>query len=116
MAVPHASSGTPVDVQPFGTLLAGARTTALCKARDLEVIRLVLPAGKALREHTVPGDITIQCIEGRIDVTAGGASHVLGAGQLVFLAGGTPHGVTALADASALVTIALRPSDAGPAA
>ena len=45
--------------------------------------------------------------EGSIDVTAEGKSHVLGAGQLLYLSGGVTHGVVALEDASALVTIAL---------
>ncbi|MBL8339156.1 MAG: cupin domain-containing protein, partial [Rhodoferax sp.] len=54
------------------------------------------------------GEITIQCIEGAIDVTVDGRSHVLQAGQLLYLAGGVRHGVTALQDASAIVTVALR--------
>jgi len=33
---------------------------------------------------------------------------VLGAGQLLYLQGGVLHGVTALQDASALVTVVLR--------
>ena len=49
----------------------------------------------------------MQCIEGAIDVTADGRSHVLRAGQLLYLSGGVMHGVTALQDASALVTVAL---------
>lgn len=108
MALPHASAGQPIDVQPLGAHLAGAKTVALFKAQDLEVMRLVLQAGKSLPPHQVAGEITIQCIEGSLNVTIDGRSHVLHAGQLLFLAGGALHGVTALADASALVTIALR--------
>ena len=52
--------------------------------------------------------ITIQCIEGVLDVTVDERSHLLRAGQLLFLAGDALHGVTAIEDASALVTIALR--------
>ena len=107
MAIPHASAGQPIDVQPLGTRLAGAKTVALFKAQDLEVMRLVLLAGKSLPPHQVAGEITIQCIEGTLDVSVDGRSHVLRAGQLLFLAGGAMHGVTALADASALVTIVL---------
>jgi len=83
------------------------KTVALFKSAELEVMRLVLAAGKAAPPHKVAGEITIQCIEGRLDVTIAGASHVLEAGQLLFLAGGVVHGVTALQDSSALVTIAL---------
>ncbi len=108
MAIPHALPGQAIDVQPLGARLAQEKTVALFKSTDLEVMRLVLPAGKSLPPHRVPGEITIQCIEGSIEVTAENRSHVLRAGQLLYLAGGVVHGVTALQDASALVTIALR--------
>ena len=70
MALPHASPGQPIDIRPLGDALAGTKTVALFKSRDLEVMRVVLLAGKSLPPHKVPGEITIQCIEGRIDVTA----------------------------------------------
>ena len=107
MALTHAMPGQVVDVAPLGARLAQATTIALFKSRDLEVLRLVLRAGKSLPPHKVPGEITVQCIEGCIDVTVDGASHVLHAGQMLYLAGGAVHGVVALEDASALVTIAL---------
>jgi quercetin dioxygenase-like cupin family protein len=108
MAIPHAAPGETIDVRPLGIDLAGAKTTALFKSEDLEVMRLVLMAGKSLPPHKVPGEITIQCIEGRIDVTAGGKSHLLAAGHLLLLSGNVVHGVAALEDSSALVTIALK--------
>lgn len=108
MAIPHALPGQVVEVQPLGLRLAHEKTVALFKAQDLEVMRLVLPAGCSLPPHKVPGEITVQCIEGAIDVTAEGQSHVLHAGQMLYLSGGVMHGVTALQDASALVTVALR--------
>ena len=108
MVIPHARPGQTVDVQPFGARLANERTVALFKAEDLEVMRLVLPAGRSLPPHKVPGEITIHCIEGALDVTADDQSHVLRAGQLLYLQGAVVHGVTALEDSSALVTVALR--------
>lgn len=108
MAIPHAQPGQAVDVGPLGSRLAQARTVALFKSEDLEVMRLVLQAGQSLPPHRVPGEITVQCIEGALDVAAEGRSHVLQAGQLLYLPGGVTHGVTALQDASALVTVALR--------
>jgi quercetin dioxygenase-like cupin family protein len=108
MALPHARAGDSIDIKPFGVRLPDEKTVALFKSDELEVIRLVLSAGKSLPPHKVPGEITIQCIEGRIDVGAAGRSHVLSAGQLLFLQGGVVHEVSALADASALVTIVLK--------
>ncbi len=107
MAIHHAQSGEPIDVKPLGPLLADARNVALFKSEQLEVMRLVLRAGQEFPPHKVPGEITIQCIEGVMDVTANGKSHLLGAGQMLFLAGDVPHGVVGVQDASAIVTIAL---------
>lgn len=56
MALPHATASEPVDVRPLGARLAGEKTTALFKSRDLEVIRLVLPAGASLPPHQVRGE------------------------------------------------------------
>ena len=120
MAIPHARPAETIDVRPLGAALAASKTLALFKSEGLEVIRLVLAAGASLPLHKVPGDITLQCIEGRIDVktdattdtttdtSTDDASHILDAGQMLFLAGDTVHGVLALEDASALVTIALK--------
>ena len=108
MAIAHAFPGQAVDVQPLGARLSQEKTVALFKSEDFEVMRLVLQAGKSLPPHKVLGEITIQCIEGSIDVTAESQSHVLHAGQLLFLSSNALHGVTALQDSSALVTVALR--------
>lgn len=108
MAMPHALPGDSVDVAPLGPRLSSVKTHALFKSADLEVIRLVLRAGKSLPSHKVPGELTIQCLEGALDVAVEDRSQVLRAGQLLYLAGGVPHAVSALEDASALVTIALR--------
>jgi quercetin dioxygenase-like cupin family protein len=108
MAIPHAQSGQVIDLRPLGAALNGERTTALFKTDDLEVMRLVLAAGKSLPPHKVAGEITIQCIEGRIDVALDGASRILDPGQLIYLARDVVHGVLALEDSTVLVTIALR--------
>lgn len=108
MAIPHASSGEPITVQPLGARLSGEKSIALFKSAQLEVVRMVLLAGKAMPVHQVPGEITLQCIEGALNVTVNGGSQVLRAGQLMFLSGSVPHGVVALEDASALLTIVLR--------
>ena len=55
MAVPHAKPGEPISVRPLGPALAQAQTTTLIKTKTLEVIRLVVPAGKAIPTHQVAG-------------------------------------------------------------
>lgn len=107
MSILHAQEGQAVNVAPYGATLGAQRTTALFKSEQMEVIRLVLPAGKVMPQHQVTGDITIHCLEGCLHVTWNGSSTELRADQLLFLQGRVPHSVTAQEDTSALVTIVL---------
>jgi quercetin dioxygenase-like cupin family protein len=107
MSIPHAQSGEPIHVTPYAQDLSQQRTVALFKSAQLEVMRLVLLAGKSMPAHKVSGELTIQCIEGTLNVEVDGVATHLQAGQLMFLLGQVPHSVTALEDASALVTIVL---------
>ncbi|MGN6525593.1 MAG: cupin domain-containing protein [Burkholderiaceae bacterium] len=113
MALEHAQPAQPWDVRPLGASIAGQSSHALFKSRQLEVIRLVLPAGRSLPEHRVAGELTLHCLEGDLVVQAQGATHALGAGQLLFLPGGVPHSVTAQLDSSALLTLVLAPGEGG---
>lgn len=110
MAVPHADPGQPISIRPLGSALADARTSALFKSRDLEVMHLVLHVGKSLPPHKVAGEITIQCIEGQLVVDVEGVATDLRAGELMFLSGGAVHAVVAVSDSSAIVTVALKSS------
>ena len=108
MAIAHAAPGQLVDVQPLGSQLGEVRTSALFKTGELEVMRLVLPAGKTVPAHKVKGEITIHCLEGEVDLMAGGQTQRMKAAQLVWLEGSVDHALTAVRDASLLVTIVLR--------
>ncbi|RZL00416.1 MAG: hypothetical protein EOP36_15745 [Rubrivivax sp.] len=108
MALQHGSPGHALDVRPLRDRIGGEKTSALFKSADLEVMRLVLLAGKALPRHKVAGEITIQCLEGSLDIELDDATVTLEAGELLLLAGNALHGVRAVTDASALVTIALK--------
>jgi quercetin dioxygenase-like cupin family protein len=82
-----------------------AKTTAILKAEELEIVRVVLLAGHEMREHKAPGEITVQCIEGRIEFRTPETSQTLGPGDLIHLRSKEPHALRALTDASALVTM-----------
>ena len=51
MAIPHAKPGEVVDIRPLGAELQDTQTTTLVKTDRVEVIRLVLPAGKEIKRH-----------------------------------------------------------------
>ena len=110
MAQPHLAPGQLGSVLPLGSALAQTPSYALLKAPQLEVIRVVLPAGRAMPGHQVAGEITVQCLEGVIDFEIAGETRRMRQGGFLHLDGGVPHRLTALEDASALVTICLLPS------
>jgi hypothetical protein len=66
-----------VDVRPLGSALASAQTKTLVRTDQVEVIRLVVPAGKEIEEHKAKGEITVQCLEGQVSFTAFGKTVIL---------------------------------------
>lgn len=107
MAARHAASGELLDIRPLGERVKDTVSTTLVRAEHLEVFRLVLPAGKSAHEHRAAGTITIQCLEGVVELDAHGRTQTMRAGTLVYLADAEPHAVHALEDASLLVTMLL---------
>ena len=83
MAQPHARSGQVVPLHPLAAVSPPPRTTAILKADQLEVVQIVLAAGTPSAESQ------------------------LGPGDFIHLRRGEPHALTALEDATALLTICL---------
>ena len=106
MSIQHARPNEIVQL-PLGAALVNSKTTTLVKSDDLVLIRLVLPAGKEIPMHQAHGEITVQCLEGRLSFTAESKTQDLMAGQLLYLRTGEPHALKALEDSSVLVTILL---------
>jgi quercetin dioxygenase-like cupin family protein len=107
MAQPHLAPGQIGSVLPLGDKLPQTPSYALLKAPQLEVMRIVLLAGKTLPGHQVPGEITIQCLEGVVDLRIGETMQRMHRGDFLHLPGGEPHELTAVENASLLVTICL---------
>lgn len=111
MALPHASSGQLVDVRPLGSQLTSAPSRAILKTSGLELMRMVLPAGKTVPEHRVAGECTIQCLEGLVQLTSHGNTLLMRAGDLVYFEGGVIHALHAQENSSLLVTILMMRED-----
>ena len=106
MALPHASSGQVIDLKPTaGDGLSQFSSIALAKTDELELIRMVMPKGKTMPEHHVPGEITLLCLQGQLAVDAHGGVQLLGAGQMLYLHGGQAHALEAREDSVVLLTI-----------
>lgn len=93
---------------PLGQRLQASPSGVLLKAAGFELIRLVVPAGKEIPPHRAAGEITVQCLEGRVAFTHDGATSTLDAGDLVYLCPNELHSVKGVEDATILVT-RLRP-------
>ena len=107
MAIPHAQPGEIVDVRPLGSALASAQTKTLVRAEQVEVIRLVVPAGKKIEEHQAKGEIVVQCLEGRVAFPAFGKTQNLETGTLLYLPTGERHALKGIENASLLLTVVL---------
>jgi quercetin dioxygenase-like cupin family protein len=67
-------------------------------------------AGGRMDEHVTAGTVSIHALDGRLRVNAGGEAHVLTAGQLVVLAPGVKHDLTAEEPTRMLLTVHLEPT------
>ena len=109
MPLDHGQALEPIDVRPLGSAWADACSTSLLKSQRVQLMRLVLRRGESLPEHHVPGEMTLQCIEGEASIGTPTRQARLHAGEVLLLPGGMAHTVTAQADTSLLVTLLLEP-------
>lgn len=107
MAIPHAKPAEVINIRPLSAALKDTQTTTLVKTGFLEVIRLVLPAGKEIKRHSVPGEATVQCLEGKVAFSTDESECELTADKLLYLAGSGEHALRAVENSSLLVTILL---------
>ncbi|HMM46677.1 MAG TPA: cupin domain-containing protein [Thiobacillaceae bacterium] len=108
MSIPHAAPGESMDIRPLGAKLHQTTSSTLLREDHLEVFRFVLPAGRVVPEHRASGALTIQCLEGEVELEAYGQRQIFRPGSLVYLGDAEPHTVRALEDSSLLVTLMLR--------
>jgi quercetin dioxygenase-like cupin family protein len=107
MAIAHLQPADVASVRPLGERLAREMTTTLVKTPRLEVLRVVMPRGKKIRRHEVPGEVTLQCLEGKVNLDVEDRSIELTAGDFTYLDGHRPHDLEAVLDSTLLVTILL---------
>jgi quercetin dioxygenase-like cupin family protein len=104
MTTLHAASGELINIRPFEDTLPQATSATLVKTDHLELLRLVLPAGKKLPQHHVASVYYSPVHRRSRRVYAHGRSRLLRAGTMLFLAPGEPHSVEAIEDSSILIT------------
>jgi quercetin dioxygenase-like cupin family protein len=109
MALVHAQPLDAINVRPLAEQLQEVKTHSLLKTDKLQLMRVVLAAGQTMSEHYVPGEVTIQCLEGEVLVSTPRRVCPLAAGELMALPSYAPHALRAKTDASLLVTMLLHP-------
>ena len=105
MATHHASPVEIVDLGTWAQDVPDEKTKVIVKTDEMELVRLVLPAGKEFANHKVLGPCVIHCITGEIECAAMGRTQVLTSGQLLYLLPDEPHSVRAVVDSVVLLTI-----------
>ena len=88
--------GQPVELATAVTYADGSvvsKTLLDHKAGTLTLF--AFDAGQGLSEHTAPYDATVQILDGRAQVTIGGRTVELKAGELVIMPAGIPHSLRA---------------------
>ena len=104
MAIDHVLPGQCLHLGPLGSALGDEKTTALVKTDRFEAVRLVLRAGSTIPAHAVPGYISLQCIEGAVEVDAISIT-TLRPGDWMYLDRAQKHGLNAIKDSTLLLTI-----------
>ena len=52
--------------------------------------------GEGLSEHTTPFDALVMVVDGKVDITIGGTSHLLEKGDSIVMPANIPHALTAV--------------------
>jgi quercetin dioxygenase-like cupin family protein len=86
---------------------SGRRQETLYKRGPVTVSLFVFGHLTRLAPHRTKGIVTIQVLKGRLEVTAEGQAHDLGAGNLLILAPGVQHEVVAREESRMLLTVNL---------
>ena len=115
---PHERLSSPaqqVDLGQAAALLRTEKHAAVSGHRQVTVLRdgpitvllFLFEAGGTMKQHQAPGVVTIHVITGRLDVVLPDATHGVSTGQILSLAPGVPHSVTATEPSEMLLTVHL---------
>ena len=77
-------------------VVAESTTSRVLISNDaMRIVQFTFDAGEMLTEHTSPRAVAVQLVSGRMRFTVDGTEHVLGDGDVVYLAPGASHALVA---------------------
>lgn len=88
---------------------SGHSAKTLVRTRDARVVLMSLRAGAKISEHKTDHGVSVQVLDGRVQLHMPTERVEIGAQEMVFLAAGEPHDVVAQEDSTVLVTISWCP-------
>ena len=105
MAIAHAVAGKAMNLFLSESELGRAKTTALIKTSNFEVIRLCVDSKQEIAPHKTKGPITVQCLQGKVNFTVGETENEMTPGDWLYLEGGQVHSLLGIEDSVLLLTI-----------
>jgi quercetin dioxygenase-like cupin family protein len=100
---------SPRELRPVRAEYNQLKAETVLRTKIAEVVRLIVPKGKEIPPHRAPGELLVQCIEGRVAFTAMGETCELSPGRLLHLPPDRHHALRSLEN-STLLLIILQPS------
>lgn len=85
--------------------VSGHRQVTLVKRGPFTLMLFLFEPGGSLKEHSAEGEVSIQVLSGRLEVTVDDQAYRIGAGELISLAPGQPHAVRGLEASEMLLTV-----------
>lgn len=101
----HIQSGEVVNLETLKGEMDVDASYALVKTNDMEVIRMSVHKGKTIDEHSVDGEMSVQCLKGDILFMVDGNARELTASDWLYLEKKQTFSYSVKEDTILLVTI-----------
>jgi quercetin dioxygenase-like cupin family protein len=96
---------SPRDLRAARAEFSQLKAENIMRTKNAEVVRLIVPKGKEIPPHRAPGELLVQCIEGRVAFTAMGETCELTPGRLLHLPAERHHALRSLENSTLLLVI-----------
>jgi quercetin dioxygenase-like cupin family protein len=93
---PITESTAHLDLATALPVVRESTTSRVLVNNDLmRVVQFTFDAGEMLTEHTSPRAVVVQLVSGRMRFTVDGDEHLMGDGDIIYLAPGAAHALVA---------------------
>jgi quercetin dioxygenase-like cupin family protein len=111
MGLQHCQPGEVLNLLTLRDNLPQYETFAAARTASLEVVRRFLAKGRKVPLHHAPGEITVQCLQGRVSFFVNNEPRELIPGDWLFLLPKQAHSLEAHEDSVVLISMWRRPKE-----